>query len=229
MVPDVPPEERVLICRLVIPLPEDYPTYHAQVPREFPNLRFEILSRVPAVKESIEDITVSGESIPPDFIERLRQGRGVREVAVLERSERSMMVRVTFAMSPGTRIYTGLQVPLRYPIPFDRGEAKLLVVGTEEKVRRFYEQFRQVAPNTTITAIRKSAVEGPDSLLTPKQEEAFKMAMSMGYWDSPRRITLTELASFRRVAKSTLAETLAQVERKLLYELRDQHFSHWNL
>lgn len=220
---------RVLICRLIIPLPADYPTYHGEVPAKFPDLHFEILSRMPSGTVVMEDIVARGERLPDDLLEVFRKARGVTDVAILEQSERAMMLRVTFDMSPGTTIYTGLKIPLRYPISFDNGVARMLVVAPEDKLRSFYAEFKKVAPDTSIAGIHQNAVAGPESLLTPKQEEVFRMAMGLGYWDAPRRINLTELADLRHVAKSTLAETLAQVEKKLLYELRDQHFSHWSL
>ena len=49
-------------------------------------------------------------------------------------------------------------------------------------------------------------------LLTPRQRFVFDSAMKEGYYDVPRRITLTELAVVLNVAKSTLSAQLHRIE-----------------
>jgi len=49
-------------------------------------------------------------------------------------------------------------------------------------------------------------------LLTPRQRYVFDTAMKEGFYDVPRRITLTELASVLDVAKSTLSAQLHRIE-----------------
>ena len=216
-------ENRIVVCRLVVPLPSDYPTYHRAIPASHPDLHFDIMSRMVSGKEVMEDIHVSGTPFPEGLEKEFRRAKGVRSADVLQRSPQAATYRITMEMTPGTKIYTGLSIPLRYPISIDGGVAHMLIVATNQKVRDFYESFLKVAPRTTIVAIRQSVVEGAESLLTPRQQELFKLAMDSGYWDTPRRVTLTQLAELKNVAKSTLAESLAQVEKKLLYEVRDQH------
>ena len=49
-------------------------------------------------------------------------------------------------------------------------------------------------------------------LLTPRQRFVFDTAMQEGFYDVPRRITLTELAIVLDVAKSTLSAQLQRIE-----------------
>ena len=49
-------------------------------------------------------------------------------------------------------------------------------------------------------------------LLTPRQRFVFDTAMREGFYDVPRRITLTELAIVLDVAKSTLSAQLQRIE-----------------
>ncbi len=51
--------------------------------------------------------------------------------------------------------------------------------------------------------------------MTAVQRAMFRQALERGYFDVPRRITLTQLARELSRSKSTVSMTLATVERKL--------------
>lgn len=57
------------------------------------------------------------------------------------------------------------------------------------------------------------------SLLTPRQYEAVETALSHGYYDTPRRATLTEVAGAMDVDKSTLSDLLHRAEERLVKSL----------
>jgi predicted DNA binding protein len=58
-------------------------------------------------------------------------------------------------------------------------------------------------------------------LLTPRQRYVFDTAMKEGFYDVPRRITLTELASVLDVAKSTLSAQLHRIESTVHHAYAD--------
>lgn len=54
-------------------------------------------------------------------------------------------------------------------------------------------------------------------LLTPRQRQVFDIAIREGFYDIPRRISLTELANLLGVAKSTLSVQLQRVESTIVH------------
>lgn len=58
-------------------------------------------------------------------------------------------------------------------------------------------------------------------LLTPRQREVFDLAVLEGYYESPRRITLTDLAKKLLVSKSTVCESIHIIENKIISEYCD--------
>jgi predicted DNA binding protein len=58
-------------------------------------------------------------------------------------------------------------------------------------------------------------------LLTPRQRFVFDTAMQEGFYDVPRRITLTELAVVLGVAKSTLSAQLQRIESTVHHAFAD--------
>ncbi|MDP6870002.1 MAG: helix-turn-helix domain-containing protein [Candidatus Poseidoniaceae archaeon] len=53
-------------------------------------------------------------------------------------------------------------------------------------------------------------------MLTPRQRFVFDSAMIEGYWETPRRITLTKLAKLLGVSKSTLSVHLHKIESVII-------------
>lgn len=64
-----------------------------------------------------------------------------------------------------------------------------------------------------------SPTDDASSLLTPRQYEAVETALSHGYYDTPRRATLTEVAGTMDVDKSTLSDLLHRAEERLVKSL----------
>ncbi len=54
-------------------------------------------------------------------------------------------------------------------------------------------------------------------MLTDRQEEVMSLAYSLGYFEFPKRVSLTQLAERLGVAKSTLSEILHTGEAKVLH------------
>ncbi|MBS84883.1 MAG: hypothetical protein CMA90_07175 [Euryarchaeota archaeon] len=59
-------------------------------------------------------------------------------------------------------------------------------------------------------------------MLTPKQRIIFDSALNEGYWDTPRRITLSALAELLGLSKSTLSVHLHKIEGVVLNSFADE-------
>ncbi len=71
--------------------------------------------------------------------------------------------------------------------------------------------------------LRVSVRRERERKLTRRQREILLRAIEEGYYDFPRRVTLSELAERLGISKSYLSETLMKVESKLLPEALLHH------
>jgi predicted DNA binding protein len=69
--------------------------------------------------------------------------------------------------------------------------------------------------------VRSTRSTGP-RMLTSRQRIVFDTAMNEGYWESPRRITLSALANLLGVSKSTLSVQLHKIEGVVLNSFADE-------
>lgn len=219
----------VVVCRILMPLPSNYSSYHARLMANHPDYEFMILGRMEIGEGSLlEDISVKGPGIPEVLTEELKRGKGVKSVEFLGRSPDNQVhnYRLTIEMAPLARILKELQVLVRYPIPFQEPVAKILVVASKPRVRELLRRMKEIAPDTSIQAINTHRLEGSRGSLSARQLEVFRVAISAGYWEVPRRTSLTELAKRLGIAKSTLSGMLATIENKLMLEAKDLYLTH---
>lgn len=158
---------------------------------------------------------VSSEE-PQDWSEELRRLPHVRDVELIAATERSGRYRVLFAGPTFLPISKQLKLPLQTPFPVRDGVATWTVVGREDRVRALLEALRSSGVPAEIEAVRPGPLRGLTATLTERQREILRRAVLDGYFEVPRRISLTELARRVGVATSTLSVTIAVIEKKLV-------------
>lgn len=97
----------------------------------------------------------------------------------------------------------------------------IIIRGTTEGVKRLVDGLKGWEEPNSISVV--SAEEGESngilSRLTERQLEIFELAFKGGYYDSPRRIQLSELAAKAGIARVTLSGHLRAVEKEMAASL----------
>ncbi len=107
-------------------------------------------------------------------------------------------------------------VVLHYPRVIRNGIITCETVARKSQLRGFMTALRDAGLNASIVSLRRDAINSSRLLFTPIQRELFHRTVMAGYFQVPRRITLTRLAQNLGRSKSSLSETLAVIERKLV-------------
>jgi predicted DNA binding protein len=208
------PRGPVNICRLRVPLPDS--AWVAQFSRENPEVEIEVVSRLDvghhrSVSEVLLHVAEAGS-----WAGALRALEGVDDVEQLESDATVIHLRVVHRTSEFVPIFRELRLMRRFPFVIRGGEASWVVVASESKIRALLARIRERAPEAVLESVRHTATEGRTGPLTPRQTELFRRAMAAGYFDVPRKITLTDLAAQLEMAISSVSEALAVIEKKLL-------------
>ena len=92
------------------------------------------------------------------------------------------------------------------------------ILGTLDGVSDFLKSARNLFPPTkVIVSDRREAKELITELLTDKQLEVVQFASEAGYYESPRKNTLKDIAEMLNKPKSTVQEHLKNAEAKLIH------------
>ena len=89
---------------------------------------------------------------------------------------------------------------------------------SREKSRTLINLFKQDRIPHRLVSTRAASAR----LLTIRQREVFDLALQEGFYDSKRRITLTELAGLLNISKSTLSAQFQRIESTIMHSFSDE-------
>jgi len=181
-----------------------------------PSVQLDVVDRLEVGRGRVLfEVRVSSER-PESWTEEIRRLPEVRDVELIDATERSSTYRVLFAGPTFIPLAKRLKLPRQFPFPVRDGVATWTVVGAEQKVRRMLQDLSASGVPMRVESIRRGALGEVSGNLTDRQRDVLRQAISEGYFDVPRRTSLTELAARVGVAPSTLSVTLAVIEKKIV-------------
>ncbi|HZY91986.1 MAG TPA: helix-turn-helix domain-containing protein [Thermoplasmata archaeon] len=202
------------VCRLRVQLPEG--AWVARFSRENPDVSIEMLSRLDlGANRSLSEVRLHVPG-PGPWAETLGAADQVEKVELLASGPSEVRLRVIHRTSPLVPIFRDLRLMRRFPFSIRGGEAVWFVTASEGKIRQLLDRLSSRTAAVTLESVRHDEATTATETLTPRQNELFQRAMAAGYFDVPRKITLTRLAGQEGMAISSLSEALAVVEKKLL-------------
>lgn len=155
-----------------------------------------------------------------DFVSDLESHEGIEAADVFEEHFDSIEMSVTIARRGGGFLRPLIKAEVTPQTPFtvrdgwvewefvtDNDHVKKLVAGLKES--KFPHRIHSLSKEST------------SRLLTVRQREVFDMAVSEGYYENPRRITLTALAEKLGISKSTLCEMIHLIEKNIIDEFAE--------
>ena len=201
------------VCRLSVPLPRG-PWVQTFTSRH-PEAVLEVLERLDLGRAHVMMGVRVRSTAPGDWAKEIRNLPGVLAVEELGPRGAASQLRVVHRTSVFLPVFRTLRLQQRFPFSIQAGVATWVVIGPTGKVRRLLAMLRRRSPGLTVVSVTHVEAPGPGPL-TPRQTAVFQRAMNRGYFEVPRRVSLTDLAREMGLAKSSLSETLAVIERKLL-------------
>ncbi len=188
----------------------------------YPSVRFDVLDRLEiSPRRVLFDVRLPTLA-NVGWTDVLRDLPEVRTVELLDANPSSEVYRVLFAGRTFVPLVKRLRLLRRFPFPVEDGKATWFVVGAEVRVRRLLAALRRAGVAFTVDAVRRGSDVTAPRQLTSRQREVLRRAVREGYFEVPRRVSLTELAARLGVASSTLSVTLALIERKIVAPLVDR-------
>jgi predicted DNA binding protein len=201
----------LVVCKTHFALPES--SWHSIITKRHPETSVEVLGYSMIGDKILMDVRVRSRDIAP-WVDELRSIKGIYEVRPFVTATDSTTIRVVYKEVGVIAAVQRLNLLLRTPFTIMDGVTVVTTAGPEENIQRFMKMFPLLVQVDAVYNTERN----DDSSLTRRQLEIFHRAMAEGYFDVPRRVTLTELAARIGVAVSSLSEMLAVIEKKLLQD-----------
>ncbi|WP_455368132.1 helix-turn-helix domain-containing protein [[Eubacterium] cellulosolvens] len=186
------------------------------VSEEFKGTLLKILDIHPSKDYSRGLLAVFGEVDLKKVSDFLSLSKDIERVDILLDDPDSKLLAFYFKHGPLGDIVVKTGVHIRPPLELEKGLIKVNLIGTSKSIYQFLNESEKLK-NITMEIIRRSALKCIGKpRLTRQQELILRMAIKLGYYDLPRRITNRELAKKLGLSASTVAEHLRKVENRII-------------
>lgn len=188
--------------------------------RSHPDLTFKILSAFPGEERGYGLLELDGADAM-EVLSDMRESDAVPTAEVVQASEDRIVVHFETTELPLLVTVQAAQIPLELPIEIRNGEVTVEITAPRDRLSAFDEQLDALNIPHRLDKVYRT-VEAR-SLLTETQENVVSAAIEAGYYDTPRSVTLTDLAEELDLAPSTLSETLHRAEETMVKTFADEH------
>lgn len=190
--------------RLEVRLPEGH--WSGDVTRENPNAILRIEKHMPLSRGRGTAMI----SCSQDISRSINQHSGIEDCKIMQNNRYD----ITIEAGGGGFLKPLVDVGVIPHTPFEvrDGWVDWTIECSQNKVRQLINCFKQQAIPHRLVSTRRITTR----LLTPRQRQVFDIAIREGFYEVPRRITLTALAELLGVAKSTLSAQLQRIESTVI-------------
>jgi len=212
-----PLREPYAIYRLVVRIREDLPG--SLFSRNHPNLRIELQNRLeipgPALLIEGRLLGAGADTSSAEWEAELRGYPTVVDIDIRPEGRGAAHFRYTEVTPPMHEVTRRQRLLTRYPIVVQDGWMRFETVSTAGRIRAAVADFRRSVGPTHVEAVRRGPITLGSLGLGQAQETVFRAAMTSGYFDLPRGISVTGLAGELGLSKSAVSETLTRIEKRL--------------
>jgi HTH DNA binding domain len=210
----LPSEDRLAVARLRIAMPESTPV--GRFSRAHPDTQlFFTATQILSPESVLTECEILGgaqvdyrEEISglPDVVSVTRLG------PVGPRTRYQVVIRQLPAYVPVINEWGAI---LRYPRFVQNGDITVEVAARVSRLQGLVQALRRVGFDVRVLRFGRDVMRTCPPTLSPRQYTLLHQALAAGYFDVPRRITLTRLASQLNRSKSSMSRALALVEKEL--------------
>jgi hypothetical protein len=208
-------------AKLTLTVPDD--VWISELSRSYPETRFRVLAATATDATGHARIEILGPEAP-SVCEGIQSYETVSDLTVFEADSERRRVQVETTVPILLNAVQAAGIPLDMPVEISDGKLTLELTVPSEKLSALGDTLKEFGISYTVDCIQQETES--DDLLTERQQWLLQEAVDRGYYDTPRRTTLVELAEEMDIAKSTCSEILHRAEEQVLKRFLDGDCEH---
>ncbi len=202
--------------RAVVSLSIPEAVWIGAVSRQHPDTTLRVLSAMPAEDEGGVAIVELGDGDVEGAMRAIQTAPTVTDFRQLTRGADNVVVQLETEQALLLVPLREAGVPVDTPFEITNGRASWELTASRDRLSNLVDLLETVGIEPTVESIQRAV--DTEGLLTDTQAAVLESAVEAGYYDTPREISLTELAAELDLAKSTLSETLHRAEGTVIRE-----------
>lgn len=203
-------------AKITLTIPESL--WISEISTSHPETEFRVLAATANAATGVARIELRGPDTKA-ITRKMEEYDSVTDLTVFEADSDRVRLQVETTVP---LLLTSLQnagVPIETPFEVHDGTVMIETTISQRKLSSLAETLDTVGLSYSVDRIQQDTQS--ENLLTPRQQWLLDKAIDRGYYDSPRRTTLVELAAELDMAKSTCSEILHRAEEGVVKEYRE--------
>jgi len=207
-------------AELTVTLPEG--TWISDVSTAHPEATFRVLAAIPGEDAGFGLVEITADD-PRPILSDVEDHPVITRIELVQAGTETALVQ--FETTQPLLLFSAKEsrIPIELPIEVADGTTTLSVTASRDRLSELGRQFDNFGLSYEVEYVSPH-VES-DRLLTERQRELVQTAIEMGYYDTPREASMTDLADELDIAKSTCSETLHRAEEKLVKRYADDELA----
>lgn len=206
------------LAKIAITIPETM--WIAEVSTAYPDVTFRVVST------QYNDGTATGlfEIEGDDVVQILARANDKNDIVGLDllwKNEDKAVVQVEtdnpILLAPVSHV----GVPLKTPFTISNGVASWDIFTSPSKLSELADEFDRLDISYDVESVREFDAGENDTILTARQQEVLSIAFEAGYYDTPRKTSLTQVAESIDISKATCSDILHRAEGKIIEQYID--------
>lgn len=205
-------------AQLTISLPDG--TWVKDVTTTHPDATVRVLAGVPGDASGFALVRIHSPDLGA-FLADMARHPAITDLTLIQRSDHDATVH--FETHAPLLLFSAKAsgTPIALPIEIQDGEATVRVTGSRKQIQDLAGKLESHGITYQVETIRDHV--DTTQLLSDRQRELVTAAVEHGYYDTPRKCSLTDLATELGIAKSTCSETLHRAEETIIKHFLTEH------
>lgn len=186
-----------------------------QISTDYPDTVFRVVSALPGDEYGVGVVEIDGEAYE-EALEDIPHQETIYDVEILWKDDEQERALVQIRTDKHLILQRASRsgVPIEMPFEIQEGVGEWKLRTSHDSLSELGSTFDSMGLDYTIEYVR--GVEDDGEFLTEKQREVVEVAHELGYYDTPREASLSDVADELGVAKSTCSEMLHRAEGKVM-------------
>ena len=183
------------------------------VSKAFPEAEFTYLAGIEEPDRGLGLVEVRGGELAA-ILERIRECESVWAFELLDSSEDRAVFQYETAVAVLYRAVRDSGIIPAFPYTIRDGTLYFQTVTTPDRLSRLGRTLRSLEIPIEVTTVAESVRSA--GILTERQREVVVAALDCGYYETPRRSSLSDLADELAIAPSTASTILHRAEERVM-------------
>jgi predicted DNA binding protein len=198
---------------LSIEIPDD--AWVSDVSKSYPDAVFRVLSAFASEGRGVGIVEVEADGRIEEITDEISEHDAIAEIQLLWSEGNEALVEFETRKPMMLLAARRSSIPVRMPFEIRDGVGNWELTTSRERLSELDSVFDTMGISYELEYVHEVRSE---EFLTDKQRNVMETALYMGYYDTPRESSLSEVAEEIGIAKSTCSEILHRAEEKIVKE-----------